>query len=96
MELGLSIMVLNLEYKFKNDCLRQTWVIKPDNLVFFWQIKDYNSRMKKRWKSKIKLGLPLMVPDLVYNSKWFVLGEIILLNRNRGQAKGHYSRMEKR
>jgi len=56
MELGLSIMVLDLEYKFKNDCLRWTWVIKPDKLVFFGKSKIITLGQKKCENQKSNLA----------------------------------------
>jgi len=37
--------------------------------IYFGQIKGHNSRTEKVVKSKIKLSLPFMIPDLVHKIK---------------------------
>lgn len=56
MELGLSIMVLDLEYKFQNDCLKGSRVIKPHKLVFFGKSKIITPGQKKCENRKSNLA----------------------------------------
>ena len=43
----------------------------------FWQIKGHNSKMEKAVESKIELGPPFMVPDLVYKLQMIFIREIL-------------------
>ena len=56
----------NLVYKFKQIRYReQKLVNKNQRSWYFMQIKGHNSRTEIILKSKIKLGLSSLVPDIV-------------------------------
>jgi hypothetical protein len=66
------------------DMVKPTYAIQlccewyKKKLAFFLQIKGHKPWTEQIFKSKIKLGVPFMVPDLVY--KW---EELKLLNGNQ-------------
>jgi hypothetical protein len=50
-------------------------LLNDTNICIFWQTKEHNSRMEQVVKSKVDLGLPFMVPDLVYKFQMICLRE---------------------
>jgi hypothetical protein len=54
----INIIIVSIGHRYPHSQLKYTGI--------FRQIKGHNSRTKKVVQSKIKLDLPFMVPDLVY------------------------------